>query len=76
MKLRVPNDDEPERQRLERYYSRAAFYGLYLRQQGYSPDHAAALVIERYPRVREQLRRSTRDSALQDLQDRRTAGGQ
>jgi hypothetical protein len=34
---------------------RAAFYGLVLRAEGYAPDEAAALVVERYPGARERL---------------------
>lgn len=35
--------------------SRAAYYGLYLRQQGYSAERAAQQVVERYPRTRSHL---------------------
>jgi hypothetical protein len=34
---------------------RAAMYALILRQQGYTEEQAAALVIERYPWTRVQL---------------------
>lgn len=41
--------------------SRAAFYGLYLRRvAGLDADEAAALVAERYPRVRPFLARFTK----------------
>lgn len=41
--------------------TRAAFYGLYLRTvEGLDPDEAAAVVADRYPRVRPFLERLTR----------------
>jgi len=33
----------------------ANFYGLYLRQRGYSPERAAELVARLYPALRRQL---------------------
>jgi hypothetical protein len=36
---------------------RAAFYGLLLRAEGFAPDEAAALVVQRYPAARKRLER-------------------
>ena len=38
-------------------HSRAAFYALFLKQEGYSADEAAALVVRRYPSTRFLLKR-------------------
>lgn len=46
--------DRRENERLE-YLGKAAYYALVLKLQGYAPDEAAALVVERYPRARQQL---------------------
>lgn len=52
----------------DRYLARAAFYGLYLRRQGYDPDEAAVLVMRRYPRVRPWLEKQaqTRERTAQE----------
>jgi hypothetical protein len=51
---RPPSDHD--RQRTERCFLRAAFYGRYLREICHmAPDEAAALVVKRYPRTRELL---------------------
>ena len=58
MYVRPPTEAE------DRYRARAAFYGLYLREVcGCARDEAAALVIERYPRVRPWLEKLTREGA-------------
>lgn len=49
-------------------FTRAAFYGLYLRRvEGLAADEAAALVMERYPRTRPFLERLTRPAVVDPL---------
>jgi hypothetical protein len=50
--------DPHEHQTLERLKWRAALYGMYLvRIEGYAPDEAAKLVVERYPQVKPWLQK-------------------
>lgn len=52
---------DPKVSCLDAEKTRAAFYGLYLRRvEGLDADEAAALVAERYPRVRPFLARLLR----------------
>jgi hypothetical protein len=62
-----------KRLREERYLMRAAFYGMWLRAQGFETYEAAHLVIDRYPRAERMLRQLLipRGRVADPLQDRR-----
>jgi hypothetical protein len=52
---RARRDRDAERE--DRSDLHAAFYGMFLRQQGYSAWYAAKLVVARYPKTRARLQR-------------------